>query len=63
MTFTEVVIAVVGGIVLMSGIMNFSLRKDRWIQRVLGETGYRILMIVIGAVFVYLALFTNYFAN
>ncbi len=62
MSFERIIIAVIGGIVLLTGIFNISLRKDRWLYRVIGETGYRILMIVIGAVFLFLALFTNYFA-
>ncbi len=62
MTWQRIIIAIVGAIVMLTGILNISLRKDRWLYKLIGETGYRILMIVIGAVFFYLALFTNYFA-
>jgi small neutral amino acid transporter SnatA (MarC family) len=62
MTTERIIIAIVGAIVMLSGIFNVSMRKDRWLYRLIGETGYRILMVVLGFAFLYLALFTNYFA-
>ncbi|PAT02198.1 hypothetical protein CI105_02310 [Candidatus Izimaplasma bacterium ZiA1] len=63
MSKSEMWMSVVGGILMLLGIFKVgtSTRRNRWIVNLLGETGYQIFLIVIGATFLILALFTNVF--
>ena len=65
MILTEILIAIVGFIVILLGVFNIgtSARKNRIIVKLLGELGYRIFNVILGAVFMYLAIFTNTFVN
>jgi len=61
MSKSEIWMSVVGGILILLGVfkVGLSTRRNRWIINLLGETGYRIFLIAIGAIFLVLALFTN----
>jgi len=63
MSKSEIWMSVVGGILILLGVfkVGLSTRRNRWIINLLGETGYRIFLIAIGAIFLVLALFTNVF--
>jgi small neutral amino acid transporter SnatA (MarC family) len=56
---SEIIIGLVGAMLLIFGIIGVKFRNNRWITNFIGETGYRILISVIGITLLILALFTN----
>ncbi|GEM_PF-4643278 len=59
MSVSEIIIGLVGAMLLIFGIIGVKFRNNRWITNFIGETGYRILISVIGITLLILALFTN----
>jgi len=63
MSSSQIIVLVVGALSIISGILKLGVngRKNAFLIKIIGETGYRIFIILIGLVLIYMSLFSNMF--
>ncbi len=63
MSSSQIIVLVVGALSIISGILKLGVngRKNAFLIKIIGETGYRIFSILIGLVLIYMALFSDMF--